>query len=69
MLAMYSDTACRTWASALPFVQVAHNSAYSTMLRETPHVVMIGRPAGLPVDAILGVPPASAPQSLLEYTR
>ena len=40
MLAMYSNLSCDNWAELLPFVQLAHNTAYSTTLQETPHFLM-----------------------------
>ena len=69
MLAMYSNLACDNWAELLSFVQLAHNTAYSSTLEETPHYLMFGRAAVLPVDLILGVPATSAPQSRLDYSR
>ena len=69
MLAMYSNLSCDNWAELLPFVQLAHNTAYSTTLQETPHFLVFGRAAVLPVDLILGVPPTSAPQSQLDYSK
>ena len=69
MLAMYSNLSCDNWAELLPFVQLAHNTAYSTTLQETCHFLMFGRAAVLPVDLILGVPSTSAPQSQLDYSK
>ena len=67
MLAMYSDLAYSNWADMLLFVQLAHNTAYSSTLHETPRFFMFGRPAVLPIDLILGVPATSTPQSPLDY--
>ena len=50
LLAMYSNLSWDIWAELLPFVQLAHNTAYSTTLQETPHFLMFGRAAVLPVD-------------------
>lgn len=69
MVAMYSTLACDNWAELLPFVQLAHNTAYSSTLEETPHYLMFGRAAVLPVDLILGVPATTLPQSQLDYSR
>ena len=55
MLAMYSNLACDNWAELLPFAQLAHNTAYSKTLEETPHYLVFGRAATLPVKLILGV--------------
>ena len=57
------------WAELLPFVQLAHNTAYSTTLQETPHFLTFGRAAVLPVNLILGVPSTSAPQTQLDYSK
>ena len=56
-------------AELLPFVQLAHNTAYSKTLEETPHYLVFGRAATLPVELILGVPSTDAPQSQLDYSR
>ena len=69
MLAMYSNLSFDNWAELLPFVQLAHNTAYSTTLQETPHFLLFGRAAVLPVDLILGVPSTSAPQNQLDYSK
>ena len=69
MLAMYSNLACDNWAELLPFVQLAHNTAYSKTLEETPHYLVFGRAATLPVELILGVPSTDAPQSQLDCSR
>ena len=69
MLAMYSNLACDNWAELLPFVQLAHNTAHSKTLEETPHYLLFGRAAVLPVELILGVPSADAPQTKLDYSR
>ena len=50
MLAMYSNLPFGDWAELLPFVQSAHNTAYSTTLEETPHFLLCGRAALLHVD-------------------
>ena len=57
MLAIYSNLSFDSWAQLLPFVQLAHNTAYSTTLQETPYFLMFGRAAVLRVDLILGVRP------------
>ena len=69
MLAMYSNLSFDNWAELLPFVQLAHNTAYSTTLQETPHFLLFGRAAVLPVDLIFGVPSTSAPQNQLDYSK
>ena len=69
MLAMYSNLACDNWVELLPFVQLAHNTAYSKALEETPHYLVFGRAATLPVERILGGPSTDAPQSQLDYSR
>ena len=54
---------------AVIFVDLAHNTAYSTTLQETAHFLMFGRAAVLPVDFILGVPCTSAPHNQLNYSK
>ena len=69
MLAMYSNLSFGSWAEMLPFVQLAHNRAYSTTLQETPHFLMLRRSTVLPVDLMLGVPSTSAPPTQLNYFK
>ncbi|CAB1098409.1 unnamed protein product [Ectocarpus sp. CCAP 1310/34] len=69
MLAMYSNLACDIWSELLPFVQLAHNTAYSKTLEETPHYLVFGRAPTLPVELFLGVPATDAPQSRLDHSR
>ena len=63
MLTTLANASGDNWVELLPFVQLAHNTAYSKTLHETPHFLMFGRRATLPIDVILGVPTDSAPQS------
>ena len=69
MLAMYINLSFDNWAELSPFFQLGHNTAYSTTLQETPHFLMFGRSAVLPVNLILGVPSTSAPQTQLDYSK
>ena len=69
MLSMYSYLSFDSWAELLPFVQFAHNTAYSTTIQATPHFLVFGRAAVRPVDLILGVPSTSAPQTQLDYSK
>ena len=69
MLAMCSNLPCDNWAKLLPFVQFAHNTAYSRTLEEAPHYIVFGRAATLLVELILGVPPTDAPQCQLDCSR
>ena len=69
MFAMYSNFACDNWAEVLPFVQLAHNTAHPKTLEETPHYLVFGRTATLPVELSLGVPSTNAPRNELDYSR
>ena len=55
-------------AELLPFIQLAHNTAYKAR-EETPHFLLFGRRASLPVDIIIGVLCASGSGIQLEYSR
>ena len=68
MLAMYCDVGHSNWAELLPFVQMAHNTAYNTV-HETPHYSMFGRMPTLPIDIIMGLPRAEVPVTALQYTH
>ena len=65
---MYCDIAHGNW-SQLPFVQRAHNTAYSSTIHETPHHLMLGRMSTLPIDIVMGTPQAKLPDTALQYTR
>ena len=70
MLAVYCDVAREDWAQLLPFVEMAHNTAYnSTLHQETPHYLIFGRMPTLPIDVIMGMPQADIPESALQYTH
>ena len=69
MLAMYCDMAHDDWAQLLPFVQMAHNTAYNNTLQETPHYLIFGHMPTLPIDVIMGMPQADIPESALQYTH
>ena len=69
MLAMYCDVAHENWSQLLPFVQMAHNTAYSSTIHEAPHYLMFGRMSTLPIDIIMGMPQAELPDTALQYTR
>ena len=42
MLSMYSNVAQNNWAAVLPFVQLAHNTSFSSTMHETPSFLMFG---------------------------
>ena len=69
MLATLANPSGDNWVELLPFVELAHNTAYSKTLHETPHFLMFGRRATLPIDVVLGVPNNSASQSRQGYSR
>ena len=69
MLAMYVNVKYDNWAELILFIQLAHNTAYNKTLEETPHFLMFGRRAPLPIDLILGVPCTSGSGTRLNYSR
>ena len=56
MLSMYGNIAQNNWAEVLPFIQLAHNTSFSSTMHETPFFLMFGRQARLPIDIIFGIP-------------
>ena len=60
MLATLANASCNNWVELLPFVQLAHITAYNKTPHETPHFLMFGRRVMLPVDVILGMPTHTA---------
>ena len=69
MLATYINVEYDNCAELLPFIQLVHNTAYNETLEETPHFLMFGRRASLPVDIIICVPCTSGSGTRLEYSR
>ena len=59
MLSVYSNIAHNNWAEVLPFIQLAHNTFFSTIMHETSFFLMFGRQARLPIDTIFGIPHVS----------
>ena len=45
----------RTFGEVLPFIQLAHNTSFSSTMHETPFFLMFGRQARLPIDIIFGI--------------
>ena len=56
MLSMHSNIAPNNWAEVLPFIQLAHNTSFSSTMHETPFFLMFGRQTRLPIDIIFGIP-------------
>ena len=56
MLSMYSNIAQNNCIEVLPFIQLAHNTSFSSTMHETPFFLMFGRQARLPIDIIFGIP-------------
>ena len=56
MLSMYSNIAQNNWTEVLPFIQLAHNTSFSSTMHETPFFLMFGRQERLPIDIIFGIP-------------
>ena len=69
MLAMYSNITQDDWAEHLALIQLAHNTAFHKTISQTPHYLLFGRQAVLPIDIIMGVPPQNVPQAPLEFTK
>ena len=40
-----SNIARNNWAEVLPFIQLAHNTSFSTTMHESPFFLMFGRQA------------------------
>ena len=56
MLSMYSNIAQNNWAEVLPFIQLAHNTSFSSTMHETPFFLVFGQQVTSPVDIIFGIP-------------
>ena len=69
MLATRANASGDNWVELLSFVQLTHSTAYNKTLQETPHFLMFGRRATLPVEVIFGVPTYTASQSRQDYSR
>ena len=69
MLSMYSNIALKTWAEVLPFIQLTHNTYFSSTIHETPFFLMFGRQGRLPIDVIFGIPYVGRSTTTEELTR
>ena len=56
MLLMYSNIAQNNWAEVLPFIQLAHNTYFSSAVHETPFFLMFRWQARLHIGIIFGIP-------------
>ena len=55
MLSMYSNILQNNCAEVLPFIQLAHDTSFSSTMHETPFVLMFGRQARLSIDLIFRI--------------
>ena len=55
MLSMYSNILQNNCAEVLPFIQLAHDTSFSSTMSETPFVLMFGRQTRLSIDLIFGI--------------
>ena len=69
MLLMYSNIAQNNWAEVLPFIQLAHNTYFSSTMHETPFFLMFVRQARLPIDIIFGIPHVGRSTITEEFTH
>ena len=69
MLAMYCNVAHDNKSQLLPYVQMAHNTAYSSTRHKTPLFLMFGRVPTLPMVLIMRMPQTELPDTALQYTR
>ncbi|CAM9631378.1 unnamed protein product, partial [Sphacelaria rigidula] len=69
MLTMRSSVEQDNWASLLPFVLMAYNTSFNTLVQETPYILMFGRQPKFPVDFILGISEKGHPVDAEEYAK
>ena len=53
---MYIHIAQNSWTENVPFIQLAHNTSFSSTMHETLFFLMFGRQARLAIDIIFGIP-------------
>ena len=51
-----ANIAQKNWAEVLPFIQLAHNTSFSSTMHQTPFFLMFGRQARLAIYIIFGIP-------------
>ena len=66
---MYSNITQNNWAEILPFLQLAHNTSFSSTMHETPFFLMFGRQARLPIDIIFGIPHVGRSTTIEEFAH
>ena len=69
MLSMYINIAQNSWAEVLPFIQLAHNTSFSSTMHETPSFWIFGRQARLPIDIIFGIPHVDGSTTTEEFAH
>ena len=69
MLSMYSNLAQNNWAEVLPFVQLAHNTSFSSTMHATPFFLTFGRQARLPIGIIFGILHVSRSTTTKEFAH
>ena len=69
MLSMYSNIARNNWAEVLPFIQLAHNTSYSTTMHVAPFLSMFGRQEILPIDMIFVIPHVGRSTTTEQFTH
>ena len=69
MLSMYSNITQNIWAEVLSFIQLAHNTSFSSTMHETLFFLMFGRHARLPIDIIFGIPHVSRSTTTKEFAH
>ena len=56
MLSMYSNIAHNNWVEVLSFIQLAHNTSFSSTMDETSLFFMFERQVRLPIDIMFVIP-------------
>jgi hypothetical protein len=64
MLSAYTNSRQDDWDIYLPAVMMAYRSSVHRTMGETPNMMMLGREARLPLDAMVGNPPEAEYQEL-----
>ena len=67
MLRVMGNEAHDDWDEILPFAMSAYRNTPHESTKHSPHSLMFGREAVLPVDIIFGNPPRDVPQCATEY--
>ena len=69
MLSLYVSENHRDWDEYLPCLMMAYRATPQESIQCTPNMLMLGREVEVPLDLMIGQPPAEMPTEVTEYAQ